>query len=111
MDDEIIKKLESIKNEDSPIEIRLYDYKNSRVAYKRLTYKEFLNIAAVLRIIKWTDLRVKQIHIKEILENLNKDYKDFENQLEKEMIEEQKYMIAGAMTYIKILTKHIEKIK
>lgn len=56
MYDEIIKKLELIKDEDSPIEIELYGHKNSKVAYKQLTYKEFLNIAAVLSAIKWTDI-------------------------------------------------------
>ena len=55
MYEEIMKRLELIKNENSPIEIRLYDHKNSRVAYKQLTYKEFLNIAAVLSIIKWME--------------------------------------------------------
>ena len=65
MYDEIIKKLELIKDDDSPIEIRLYDHKNSRVAYKRLTYKEFFNIAAVLSVIKWMDIGGKQMDIKE----------------------------------------------
>lgn len=65
MYEEVIKKLESMKNEDSPIEIRLYDHKNSRVAYKQLTYKEFLNIAAVLSVIKWMDIGERQMEIKE----------------------------------------------
>lgn len=65
MYDEIIKKLESIKNEESPIEIRLFDSKNSRVAYKKLTYKEFLSIVAVLSVIRWVDIGGKKMDIKE----------------------------------------------
>lgn len=65
MCEEILKKLELIKNEESPIEIRLFDCKNSRVAYKKLTYKEFLIIVAVLSVIRWMDIGGKKMDIKE----------------------------------------------
>ena len=52
-------------NEEFPIAIRLFDCKNSRVAYKKLTYKEFLSIVAVLSVIRWMDIGGKKMDIKE----------------------------------------------
>lgn len=57
-DIDFIKKLEDIKDEKSSVEIRLFDHKHSRVAYKTLTYKELFLIEAGIKI-KWNALGVK----------------------------------------------------
>ncbi len=46
----------SEKQEEFPIELRLVDLENSRVAYRKLSLKEFLKIAAVLGTVKFIDI-------------------------------------------------------
>ncbi len=46
------------KNQEKfPIELRFVDLENSRVAYRKLSLKEFLMISAVLGKFEWLDLK------------------------------------------------------
>ncbi|MCC5416465.1 30S ribosomal protein S23 [Clostridium botulinum] len=40
-------------NKESTVEIRLYNHKTSKVFYKNLAINEFIQIASILKGIKW----------------------------------------------------------
>lgn len=54
-DKDFVKHLEEIKDNKTQIEIRVFDYKNMRVAYKTLTVKEVILLSAGIEL-DWQDL-------------------------------------------------------
>lgn len=60
-DKEFLKFLEKNKDQESQVEIRLFDFKHGRVAYKRLTYKELIIVIAGTEI-KWDNFKKDDKH-------------------------------------------------
>lgn len=54
---ELNQTIEELKNEDSQVEIRLFDRKENRVLYKDLTNEELEKVLESLKEIKWHDLK------------------------------------------------------
>lgn len=69
------------KNQEKfPIELRFIDLENDRVAYRKLSVKEFLKIAAVLGTIKFIDIGGNKMasccYNKECVQRVIAGYKD-----------------------------------
>ena len=56
---ELNQTIEELKNQNSQVEIRLFDRKGNRVLYKDLTNAELEKVLAALKEIKWHELGVK----------------------------------------------------
>lgn len=55
-DKDFIKNLEEIKDNKTKIEIRVFDYKNMRLAYKTLTVREVILLSAGIEL-DWQELK------------------------------------------------------
>lgn len=56
---ELNQAIKETKNENSQVEIRLFDRKGNRVLYKDLTNAELEKVLTALKEIKWHELGVK----------------------------------------------------
>ena len=54
---ELNQTIEELKNENSQVEIRLFDRKGSKVMYKDLNNSELEKVLKALKDIKWHDLK------------------------------------------------------
>lgn len=54
---ELNQVVNEVKNENSGVEIRLFDAKNNRVLYKSLDNSELEKVVGSLKEIKWNNLR------------------------------------------------------
>ena len=56
---ELNQTIQELKNQNSQVEIRLFDRKGNRVLYKDLTNSELEKVLDSLKEIKWHELGVK----------------------------------------------------
>jgi hypothetical protein len=54
---ELNQTIQELKNQNSQVEIRLFDRKGDRVLYKDLTNSELEKVLTALKDIKWHDLK------------------------------------------------------
>ena len=54
---ELNQTINELKNDNSGVEIRLFDSKNNRVLYKNLSNSELEKVLGSLKEIKWNNLR------------------------------------------------------
>lgn len=54
---ELNQTIQELKNQNSQVEIRLFDRKENRVLYKDLTNSELEKVLTALKDIKWHDLK------------------------------------------------------